>query len=86
MDFHSAWNFPRQTAEIEWRIIQKDNDDICLPLCLLFIMMLMLTGATAAGGSHCRLRPDARGSLLEARGRLDKKFQGPSGGRTLVTK
>ena len=38
MDCHSAQNIPQQTAEIDWRISQKDNDDICLPLCLLFII------------------------------------------------
>jgi len=37
MDFHSAENIPRQT-EIEWRNSQKDNDDICFPLCLLFLI------------------------------------------------
>jgi len=40
MDFHSAWNIPRQTAENEWRISQKDNDDTCLSLCLLFMKWL----------------------------------------------
>ena len=26
-------------TEIEWRISQNNNDDICLPLCLLFLIM-----------------------------------------------
>jgi len=38
LDFHSAKNIPWQTAEIEWKISQKDNDNICLPFCLLFII------------------------------------------------
>ena len=37
MESHSAQNNSSATAEIEWRISQKYNDDICLPLCLLFI-------------------------------------------------
>jgi len=38
MDCHSAQNNSSATAKIEWRISQKYNDDICLPLCLLFII------------------------------------------------
>jgi len=38
MNCHSVPNNSSATAEIEWRISQKYNDDICLPLCLLFII------------------------------------------------
>jgi len=38
LDCHSAQNNSSATTEIEWRISQKYNDDICLPLCLLFII------------------------------------------------
>ena len=42
MDCNSAQNNSSATAEIEWKITQKYNDDICLPLCLLFIICLTL--------------------------------------------
>jgi len=37
MDFHSAQNIPLQ-PEIELRNSQNNNDDICLPICLLFLL------------------------------------------------
>jgi len=37
---HPAENIPQETAEIEWRISQKVNDDICHPLCLIFTICL----------------------------------------------
>jgi len=30
-------------TEIEWRISQNNNDDICLTLCLLFLICLYAT-------------------------------------------
>jgi len=38
MDCNSAQNNSSATAEIEWRISQIYSDDICLPLCILFII------------------------------------------------
>ena len=52
MDFHSAWNIPRQAAEIEWMISQKDKDDICHPLCLLFIICEYLNSARERGPGY----------------------------------
>ena len=41
-------NISRQT-EIEWRNSQKDNDDICLPLCLLFLICIQLSQRQGKG-------------------------------------
>jgi hypothetical protein len=41
----------------------------------------MCSGPAKARGAHSRVRPDARGCLLEAGGRMDQELQGPGRGR-----